>query len=185
MLPAFTADGLLPAGDHTLTLAELRSSFLVTGEGLGIANWNSGRRAQLVDGLEVLAQQLWQVGMGSIFIDGSFVEDKLSPGDIDGYYECPRFSSDLDEALWLQQLENDLNQFDPYRIWTFDPHNFHVDRRTGKPHMPMWFQYGVELFANTGRTAAVIRGQNLTFPELFRMQRNTFHPKGIIELRSA
>jgi hypothetical protein len=33
-LPSFTAEGLLPTGDYPLTLAELRTSFLVTGEGV-------------------------------------------------------------------------------------------------------------------------------------------------------
>jgi len=40
-LPPFTAEGLLPGGDYPLTLDELRSSFLVTGVGVGSATWDA------------------------------------------------------------------------------------------------------------------------------------------------
>src|SRR2546426_2215505 len=71
VLPAFTADGVLPPGDYSLTLDELRQSFLVK-ERPDAPNWDHRWRAGLVDNLEVLVRQLWQVGVDEIFIDGSF-----------------------------------------------------------------------------------------------------------------
>jgi hypothetical protein len=44
-LPAFTAEGLLPAFDFPVTLDELRASFLVTGEGVNSPTWDSAWRA--------------------------------------------------------------------------------------------------------------------------------------------
>jgi hypothetical protein len=62
-LPVFTVDGLLPIGDYDLTLAELRASHLVTGQGAGSQTWDAAWRVRLVDNLAILAGQLWQVGI--------------------------------------------------------------------------------------------------------------------------
>jgi hypothetical protein len=35
-----------------------------------------------------MTQQLWQVGIREVFADGSFVEEKDHPNDIDGYFVC-------------------------------------------------------------------------------------------------
>src|ERR1700730_9812930 len=102
-LPGFAADGLLPSGDYPLTLTELRESFLVTGVGVDSEHWDKPWRSQLVDNLDVLVRQLWQVGIDRIFVDGSFVEEKDHPNDIDGYFEC-----DL-RYLASGQLQRDLN----------------------------------------------------------------------------
>ncbi len=88
MLPLFTAGGVLPPGDHRLTLEELRSSHLVTGSTHAAPTWDSAWRGHLVDNLRLLVEPLWQVGIDRIFVDGSFVEDKDHPNDIDGYFEC-------------------------------------------------------------------------------------------------
>jgi hypothetical protein len=76
-LPPFNADGLLPPGDYELTLNELRSSPLVVGPSTGRPTWDASWRGHVVDNLEVLVGQLRQVGVREIYIDGSFVEDKL------------------------------------------------------------------------------------------------------------
>jgi len=70
VLPNFTAEGLLPPGDHELTIGELRASYLVTGEGVDAPEWDSDRRAQLVDNVELFVRQLWQVGVNRIFVNG-------------------------------------------------------------------------------------------------------------------
>src|SRR5579884_403790 len=88
-LPGFTAEGLLPAGDYPLTLEELRLSFLVTGAGVQSATWDAPWRSRLVENLSILSRQLWQVGIQDIYVNGSFVEDKDRPNDIDGYFDCP------------------------------------------------------------------------------------------------
>ena len=88
MLPDFDMDGCLPADDYELTLSELRASILVQGPAHGYPNWDRGWRSKLVSNVEVLIQQLWRVGITEIFVDGSFVEDKEHPNDIDGYFVC-------------------------------------------------------------------------------------------------
>ena len=71
-----------------MTLEELKDSMLVEGPGEGYPNWDAEWRAKLVENLRVLVVQLWEVGVTEIFVNGSFVEDKEHPGDIDGYFEC-------------------------------------------------------------------------------------------------
>ena len=89
-LPAFTKDGLLPPGEYLLSLDELRQSPLVLGPGNPklYPNWDARWREKLVANLAILVRQLWTVGILEIFMDGSFVEDKDHPNDIDGYFVC-------------------------------------------------------------------------------------------------
>ncbi len=177
-LPAFTADGVLPVGDYALTLDELRGSALVHGPAgrAKHSHWDTAWREQLVDNLTVLVKQLRQVGITGIFIDGSFVEDKDHPNDIDGYFEC-----DLQD-LASGQLERELNLLDPYRIWTWDP----VARSAkglGKRQLPMWHQYRVELYPHVGQMSGIRdqHGNELDFPAAFRLSRSRI-PKGIIKI---
>jgi hypothetical protein len=179
VLPAFTSDGVLPPGDYRLTLAELRASMLVAGPPGGIGAWDVEWRRQLVDNLAILAAQLWQAGIDQIFIDGSFVEDKAHPNDIDGYFECdPRM-------LASGQLESVLNTLDPHRAWTWDVTRRRFDPDSGKRQLPMWHAYRVELYPHFPGLLSGIRdryGHELQFPSAFRQQRNTFAPKGIIQI---
>jgi len=104
LLPAFTADGLLPPGDYVLSLEELARSPLVLGPADldESAHWDRDWRGRLVANLGVLVRQLWQGGIEDVFVDGSFVEDKDHPNDIDGYFVCdlPRLASgDLQREL--------------------------------------------------------------------------------------
>jgi hypothetical protein len=39
----------------------------------------------VVENAEILTKELWAVGIKSVYLDGSFVEDKDRPNDIDGY----------------------------------------------------------------------------------------------------
>src|SRR3954468_20900540 len=80
----FTADGLLPPGDYPLTVDELAGSMLVAGPASRSLTWDADWRAELVENLRFLAGHLWNVGVTEIFVDGSFVEDKDHPNDIDG-----------------------------------------------------------------------------------------------------
>src|SRR5207302_7131057 len=88
VLPPFTTEGLLPPGDYPLTLPALRASYLVTGEGVGSPTWDAAWRSELVDNLAVLVGQLSRCGIYEVFVDGSFVENKDHPNDIDGYFPC-------------------------------------------------------------------------------------------------
>lgn len=86
-IPAkFEPTQVLAPGTYEATFTELRNSLLVKGDGTS-PTWDSVWRAQLVSKLEILANQLWQVGLTEIFIDGSFVENKDHPNDIDGYID--------------------------------------------------------------------------------------------------
>ncbi|MBL4898843.1 MAG: hypothetical protein JKX76_04235 [Colwellia sp.] len=72
MIPEFDKDGNLPAGIHDATLKELIDRF----------GYNP-KRAWLIDGLNLLIENLRKAGCNLIYIDGSFVTNKEIPGDYD------------------------------------------------------------------------------------------------------
>lgn len=178
MLPAFTHDGLLPSGDYELTLDELRGSMLVTGSGVGSETWDAAWRGTLVDHLEVMVRQLWQVGVTEIFVDGSFAEDKDHPNDIDGYFEC-----DLME-LASGRLTRALNRLDPGKVWTWDPAERRPCASSMKAQLPMWHTYRVELYPHYGQPSGIrdAYGNELEFPSAFRISRRGGQPRGIIKI---
>src|SRR5580692_9902515 len=90
MIPAFDSDGLLPPGDYEVSFEDLRRSTLLLGpnDPNEHSPWDTPWRAELLDNLEILTRQLWNVGIREIFADGSFAEDKDHPNDIDGYFVC-------------------------------------------------------------------------------------------------
>jgi hypothetical protein len=178
LLPPFNEEGLLHPGVYSLSLDELRTSYLVTGDGCG-QEWDSDWRQRLVNGLETLAKQLWTVGIENIFIDGSFVEAKDHPNDIDGYFEC-----DL-RYFVSGKLIKDLNLLDPYKVWTWSPKSLKPARNSIKAQLPMWRTYRVELYPHCIRNTGIMdeHGNELTFPSAFRQRRSDSQPKGIILLR--
>ncbi|PTX53971.1 hypothetical protein C8P63_12427 [Melghirimyces profundicolus] len=182
----FNEYGLLNPGTYALTLGQLRESILVTGGWQPPEGWDAEWRYDLVDGLEEMVKQLWKVGYDQIFIDGSFVEDKGTPGDIDGYFEAP----------WMDFLERGrptLNEIEP--IWTWNPQfrRPHLDSPT-KRQLPMWHRYRVELYPHYTQVPDEYKdeanlsgitdlgGKNLPFPQAFRQQRETYLQKGIIKI---
>jgi hypothetical protein len=106
MIPDFDAEGLSPPGDYGVSFEELRRSTLIMGGAQHRENWGAAWRAQLVGNFEILARQLWSVGIRDIYADGSFVEDKDHPNDIDGYFVC-----DL-QPLITDELVRELNLLD-------------------------------------------------------------------------
>lgn len=175
----FSSDGLLPPGDFDLTLEELRASWLVDGLGAeGYPHWDREWRAQLVGHLSVLVRQLWQVGVEEIFIDGSFVEDKDHPNDIDGYFVCEL------RRLASGALERELNLLDPHKCWTWDPRQRRPYRGYPKKQLPMWHQYRVELYPHFGQASGICDrfGNELEFPSAFRLSRRDGKPRGIIKI---
>ncbi len=187
VLPPFTPDGVLPPGDWELTFEELRASFLVKGLATATATWDAGWRARLVDNCEVLVRQLWAVGITTVYLDGSFAEDKDHPNDIDGYFEC--------DVLQLAsgRLQHELNQLDPHHIWSWDPSERRPYRGYPKLQLPMWHQYRVELYPHVPSMPGFIvaatdhRGNPLEFPSFFRLSRRALQSgtdqKGIVKLR--
>lgn len=182
VIPAFDPNGLLPQGDYEVTFTELRQSVLVLGPGepREFPSWDAGWRAKLVDNLEVLTRQLWQVGITEVFADGSFTEDKDHPNDIDGYFVC-----DLDR-LKSGQLTRELNLLDPNKVWTWDPASRRPYLGYPKLQLPMWHKYRVELYPHVPGLLSGIRdrhGNELEFPSAFRQSRRDGTPRGIVKLR--
>lgn len=178
-LPKVSVEGLLPVGDYALTVSELRKSFLVTGAGVHSPAWDEPWREHLVHNLALLAAQLWQTGIQNIYVDGSFVEDKDHPNDIDGYFEC-----ELRE-LASGRLAAALNTLDPHVVWDWNPSHRVFDPGSGKAQLPMWHQYRIELYPHVGQPTGIVDqfGNNLQFPSAFRLRRSTYSPKGIILLQ--
>ncbi len=182
MLPkSFNAYGLLPPGDYGATIGELRKSILVKGPADKRAAWDAEWRLQLVDNLEVLVRQLWKAGIDRIFINGSFVEDKDHPNDIDGYFEC-----DLMDVA-TGRLHRELNLLDPHKIWTWDPAGRRVHSHSCKNELPMWHVYRIELYPHFDQDAGIKDkfGHSLTFPSAFRQSRQEGRQKGIVQIKKS
>jgi len=182
-LPSFTDDGLLPAGDYVLTLDQLADSILVHGPANDetYADWDGPWRAKLVENLGVLVHELWKVGIRDVFVNGSFVEDKVHPNDIDGYFTCDF------RYLVSGELERDLNVLDPHKIWTWDPATRRPYRGYPKLQLPMWHVYRVELYPHFGQLCGIQDqyGHELEFPSAFRQSRRDGKPKGIVKIGGA
>lgn len=178
-LPTFNDDGLLPPGDYETTLGELRDSMLVEGPEEGYSDWDAEWRLKLVESLEIMVGQLWEVGITEVFVDGSFVEDKDHPGDIDGYFEC-----DVVEFA-TGDIQRRLNELDPHKIWTWDPASRRPYRNQTKKQLPMWHRYRVELYPHFPGLTSGIRdqfGNDLSFPSAFRLSRREYKLKGIVKI---
>lgn len=178
-LASFDQDGLLPPGDYPMTLGQLEASYLVVGP--ADEPWSVRSRRRLVANLRILVNQLWRVGIEEIFVDGSFVENKPKPNDIDGYFECKLLE------LATGDLQRELNAIDPHKCWTWDPGARRPDPTSTKLQLPMWHVYRVELYphASTRMTSSGLRdehGNELQFPAAFRRQRDTGNPKGIVKI---
>ena len=173
----FTSSGVLPQGDYQMTVAELKQSLLVKGP-KGAETWDSDWRLALVNNLEIMVNQLWKVGIKEIFINGSFVEDKDLPNDIDGYFVCEM--NDLGSG----QLQEKLNKLDSDPIWTWDPHLRKPFRGYPKKQLPMWHKYRIELYPHIGQLSGIRDkyGNELEFPSAFRLSRRDSEPKGIIQI---
>lgn len=120
------------------------------------------------------------MGINDVFADGSFVEEKDHPNDIDGYFVC-----DL-RYFASGQLQRDLNVIDPYKIWTWDRWSRRPDPNSTKRQLPMWHQYRIELYPHFGNLSGIRDqfGNDLEFPAAFRLSRNAYKPKGIVKIIS-
>ena len=177
---SLSTDGVLRPGDYPMTLDALEKSILVLGPGApkDDPTWDGAWRLKLVKNLRIMVGQLRKVGIDEIFVDGSFVEDKDHPNDIDGYFECDpnRFASG--------QLEHDLNLIDPEKCWTWHHTTRRAYRGSQKLQLPIWHAYRVELYPHyagliAGRDG---HGNSLEFPAWFRQRRTNGQAKGIIKI---
>ena len=179
----FNADGVLDPGTYDSSLAELRQSLLVLGNGSS-ATWDKAWRAELVDKAEILIKQLKAVGIQDIFLDGSFVEDKDHPNDIDGYFD-PHLSMMIPADMTkFQQIVSQLNSLDPHKVWTWNPKSRQACRGFAKKQLPMWLFYRVEFYPHLDQSTGIKDqyGNDLQFPSAFRQSRHNFKPKGIIKV---
>jgi hypothetical protein len=174
-LPAFNQYGVLPPADYELTFSELKNSSLVNHH---TQSWDRVWRLHLIEQCEIMVKQLWAIGITEIYLDGSFVEEKAHPSDIDGYFVC-----DL-KRLASGDLERELNALDLHKVWTWQPSSRRFDKNTGKKQLPMWHQYRTELYPHFGQLSGIRdpHGFELTFPSAFRRQRNTDQQKGILKI---
>jgi hypothetical protein len=178
-LPAeFDARGLLPPGEYEVTFPELRQSLLVVGPRSAGSLWDRPWREFLVGQAEILVGQVWDVGLHDVYLDGSFVEDKPRPNDIDGYFTC-----DV-HFLASGELQRQLNALDPNKVWTWDPASRKPYRGYTKRQLPMWHVYRVELYPHYGQLTGIKdqHGNDLMFPAAFRRRRSDNEHKGILKL---
>ena len=173
---SFTQAGLLPTGDHPMTIRALRQSPLVVGPWGRSAEWDQWWRRTLVDSLEVLFEQLLLVGITNVYANGSFTSNKNRPEDIDGYFTC-----DFSEFASHQHPE--LVKLNP--AWNL------ADRRldeNGRLKPLMWHRHRIELHPHFhaplhGLSPAGMgpNGLPMYVPAFFRQTRSG-EPKGIVRL---
>lgn len=130
----------------------------------------------LIDNLAIMAGHLWRLGIHDIFLNGSFVEEKASPNDIDGYFYCPM------SYFRMGHLQRDLQQLDP--VWTWVNNSRTKDPNSTKLQLPMWHKYRVELWPEAINHSGIkgSLGEDLPFSAAFRQRRTTYEQKGIIQL---
>ncbi len=179
-LLSFTNEGVLPPRDYPMTLEQLEESILVNGPANKdeASQWDARWRLQLVKNLRIMVGQLWEIGIDEIFIDGSFVEDKDHPNDIDGYFICDELQ------LRTRALTRELNRLDPAKCWTWDHATRRAYRGYPKKQLPMWHTYRVELYPHFDGLVAGVdsRGNALEFPAWFRQRRTNGQAKGIVKI---
>lgn len=179
----FNSDGLLDPGTYDASFADIRNSILVLGDGSS-PTWAAEWRAELVNRAEILVKQLWAVGVSDVFLDGSFVENKDHPNDIDGYFDPHLSILNAVDMVTFQKIVSDLNNLDPHKIWNWDPRSRKAYRGYPKKQLPMWLFYRVEFFPHLDQGTGIKDqyGNDQKFPAAFRQSRSEFKPKGIIKV---
>ncbi|MBD2604309.1 hypothetical protein H6G81_07120 [Scytonema hofmannii FACHB-248] len=88
MIPEFDENGNLPPGVHFCEWEEFQERF-----GINLT------RQRMINGLELAMTQLKAAGCTKIYIDGSFVTNKLKPGDFDACWEDSGVDIDYLESI--------------------------------------------------------------------------------------
>ena len=172
---AFTADGILPPGDHVLTISSLPTSCLVLPDSPSVP-WNGVWRAELAARARHAILALWTAGAGDVVLDGSFVEDTPEPRDVDGFFEC-------DECLLADgTLEARLNQIDPAGHWTWDARRRRRGPGSSKAELPMWHARRLDFYPLPMHQGAPEPAVRAILDELFRRRRSDGRPKGVVRL---
>jgi hypothetical protein len=151
---------------------------LVKGPKNGSPNWNTQWRGLLVRNLRSVAKTLGYLGVEHLIIDGSFVEQKDHPNDIDAYFPISR------ERWVSREVERELNLRRSEDVWDWDPYRAHIPADPRVPHRkpPFWHKYRIDLFPDFSQKA--IHHEHLgwlTFKDGFRHTRSG-HPKGVVKI---
>ena len=133
-LPDITSQGYLPGGDHEATWDEMAARF------------GAGRRRQeILRGLEYVTDRLRAHGVQKIWLDGSFVTDRLRPSDVDVVY---RIEPGADRADWpdvgksRHQYLKTAYRVDLWRHPSPQPRKNSIGHGAGKLQEPIknWFE---------------------------------------------
>jgi hypothetical protein len=100
-------------------------------------------RRQLIDNLEQLTRQLWQVEIREVYADRSFAEDKDHSNDVDGYFVCEL------ELRAPGRLDRELNLIDPDKVWTWSPASRRPYRGYPRLQLPMSRRWGAVVVSET------------------------------------
>ena len=126
MIPEFQPDGNLPPGIHFATWGELVARF-------GHTPW----RRRLLTGLQEALEQLRSAGCRTVYIDGSFVSDKQTPGDFDGCWEEAGVIYDILDPVLLTFDQQRATQKAKYGGELFPATGFleffQIDKERGTP----------------------------------------------------
>lgn len=145
MIPAHLPNGLLPPGIHTATVQELVSRFAY-----------NEHRARLMDGFIRGLSDLKAAGCEQVWLDGSYVTEKIYPEDFD--------------ACW------DVTGVSVKTLLTNSPALTEFDRKRAKQKA----LYGGEFFP--AHMSADHKDPKKTFLEFFQQDSDTGLPKGIIRI---
>jgi hypothetical protein len=88
MIPALDDNGNLPPGIHVATLKEVEERFA----------YNSYRQ-NLFNGLKLLVKELSKAGCTRLYLNGSFITDKVQPNDYDACWEIENIQPTIDPLL--------------------------------------------------------------------------------------
>lgn len=143
MIPGFDESGNLPPGVHEADWIEVVQRF----------NW-TGRRRELLVGLEAALEPLREAGCSRVFVNGSFVTSKDEPGDIDVAWDPS--DVDVDRLLEIEPVFADF-----------------ANRRAAQKA-----KFGCEFFPSS--LSADLVGN--TFLQFFQIDKDTESPKGIVAL---
>ena len=97
----FDDNGNLPPGIYEITIEEIEKHYSF-----------SPKRKELIKGLKEMLKALKDIGCKKFYLDGSFVTNKLEPGDFDACWEThPDIEWDK-----LEKKYPELKIFDPPRL---------------------------------------------------------------------
>ena len=141
MLPSLTQEGLLPAGIHDADWSEIWAVFGTT-----------PHRKRLLHGFLRAVEALRVAGCRKVYLDGSFVTAKDTPGDFDACWDP--------DGVEFPRLDPILLTFDHGRL-------------------AQKVKYGGELFP---ASSVADNSSMSTFIEFFQIHKETGAPKGIIAI---